>query len=374
MAKSSKLKRVQDKVQKAIGETNKRIESLGRETGGLYDALKGIQATFDGIRNVPSERILEYERLKNVRLEWRQQAERIESDFKGAAAKSVRSGAAGAGVGVAVAAMGPTAAMGVATTFGVASTGTAISALSGAAATNAALAWLGGGAVALGGGGMAAGEAFLAMAGPVGWTIAGVAVLASGILFLKQRGEKERLERIYELIGERDVKKYKLAVVELDERIKRIKGERRLLRNANADIQTFGTDYEAMTELQQYALGSYVNLMNSSTQLLVNPILGLQPRYTEGDFDRFVAQIYNKQRVERYRKYRKLIVYLANLLYKVYLSEGDRRVLYNSLKNNDKLLREMGVDKGGFGIDIVVAAIDALKRKYRKQFSGYGRR
>ena len=38
--------------------------------------------------------------------------------------------------------------MGVATTFGVASTGTAISALSGAAATNAALAWLGGGALA----------------------------------------------------------------------------------------------------------------------------------------------------------------------------------------------------------------------------------
>ena len=40
--------------------------------------------------------------------------------------------------GVAVVTMGPTVAMGVATTFGVASTGTAISALSGAAATNAA--------------------------------------------------------------------------------------------------------------------------------------------------------------------------------------------------------------------------------------------
>ena len=37
-------------------------------------------------------------------------------------------------LGIAVATMGPTAAMGVATTFGVASTGTAISALSGAAA------------------------------------------------------------------------------------------------------------------------------------------------------------------------------------------------------------------------------------------------
>jgi uncharacterized protein with GYD domain len=42
-----------------------------------------------------------------------------------------------------------------------ASTGTAISALSGAAATNATLAWLGGGAIAAGGGGMAVGAAVL---------------------------------------------------------------------------------------------------------------------------------------------------------------------------------------------------------------------
>lgn len=45
--------------------------------------------------------------------------------------------------------------------YGTASTGTAISALSGAAATNASLAWLGGGSVAAGGGGVAAGTAVL---------------------------------------------------------------------------------------------------------------------------------------------------------------------------------------------------------------------
>lgn len=74
---------------------------------------------------------------------------------------------AGAGVtsGIAVASFAPSAAMWIATTFGTASTGTAISALSGAAATKAALAWLGGGALSSGGGGMAAGSAFLAMAG-----------------------------------------------------------------------------------------------------------------------------------------------------------------------------------------------------------------
>lgn len=89
---------------------------------------------------------------------------------------------AGVVTGSAVATMGAPAAMAVATTFGTASTGTAISTLSGAAATNAAIAWLGGGALATGGGGISAGSAFLALAGPVGWSVAAVAVAGGGIL------------------------------------------------------------------------------------------------------------------------------------------------------------------------------------------------
>jgi hypothetical protein len=57
--------------------------------------------------------------------------------------------------------------------FATASTGTAISSLSGAAATNATLAWLGGGSIAAGGGGMAAGATVLA-----GITYASMGVLA----------------------------------------------------------------------------------------------------------------------------------------------------------------------------------------------------
>ena len=49
----------------------------------------------------------------------------------------------------------------LASTFGTASTGAAIVGLSGAAATNATLAWFGGGAVAAGGGGIAAGTAVI---------------------------------------------------------------------------------------------------------------------------------------------------------------------------------------------------------------------
>lgn len=67
----------------------------------------------------------------------------------------------GAAAGTAEAIGGQVATMSIATTFGTASTGTAISTLSRAAATNAATAWLGGGALAAGGGGMAAGATVL---------------------------------------------------------------------------------------------------------------------------------------------------------------------------------------------------------------------
>lgn len=74
-------------------------------------------------------------------------------------------------------------AVSLATSIGVASTGTAISGLSGAAATNATLAWLGGGSLAAGGGGMALGSIILG-----GLTIG--PALAVGGFMLASEGEK----------------------------------------------------------------------------------------------------------------------------------------------------------------------------------------
>ena len=72
----------------------------------------------------------------------------------------------------------------VASTIGAAaSTGTAIGTLSGVAATNAAMAWLGGGAVAAGGGGMATGSAILATVSTGGMVIAvaGVGIITKQV-------------------------------------------------------------------------------------------------------------------------------------------------------------------------------------------------
>ena len=79
------------------------------------------------------------------------------------------------------------AATNIAKTIGIASTGTAIKALSGAAARNAMLAWFGGGALSAGGGGMALGSIILG-----GITI-GPTVLMAGLM-LKKQGEKAMTE------------------------------------------------------------------------------------------------------------------------------------------------------------------------------------
>ncbi len=80
--------------------------------------------------------------------------------------------------------------LGLAFAFGTASTGTPIACLAGVAAENAALAWLGGGALSAGGGGMALGSAVL------GGATVGPAVLIFGISLAKE-GEK-RLTQAHE--------------------------------------------------------------------------------------------------------------------------------------------------------------------------------
>lgn len=362
--KLSKLEIVQQKAEFTVKKTNKKIEELGQHTNGLYTSLSSIQSLFDRIRNVPEEDKFKYEKLKAIRLNWKQQAENIALEYKKAEAKAAGQGAAGVGAGVAVAALGPAAAMGIATTFGVASTGTAISVLSGAAATNAALAWIGGGALAAGGGGMAAGGAFLALAGPVGWTIAGISVVASGLMFFKTNGDKERLENIFTLISKRDIKSYELAIVELSERIERIKTEGSKLAEAIIKIKSFGMKYNQMSEAQQYELGVYVNLMEASTMLLVNPIMGLKPKYTEEYFEKLCAS-----ESDLYRRYfmnhKTMVISLCNLLYKIDLDEKDKKLLVKSLRKNKGFLESIEISKKEFDVDDLLFVERALKHKYK---------
>lgn len=364
MGKKSKLKKEAETVKSLVKETNAKIEELGSHDRDLYQALVQIQEQFDKIRNVPSDKQLEYQTIKKVSMTWKQHVDRIESDYEIAKKTDIGGGAAGASLGIGVAAFGPTAAMGIATTYGVASTGTLISSLSGAAATNAALAWLGGGALSAGGGGMVAGEALLGLAGPVGWAIAGISIISSIVLFWKAKSQRNRLTDIFLLISHRDQNSYKQAIVELNERIKRIKNETFKLQEAINSIKKFGTDYNLMSESQQYILGSFVNLMNASTQLLVSPILGLQPKYTKRDLDSFIKNRIVDVVTDYSSKRKDLIVYLCNLLYKITTDEHDRKLLSKSFRGNKNFRKEMKLEKSDINLDLFNTVNNALNYLY----------
>ena len=101
--------------------------------------------------------------------------------------------AGGAGGAAAGAAVGSAAAYGTfvaVASFGTASTGAAISGLSGVAATNAALAWLGGGTLAAGGAGVVGGTMALAtiVAAPA------VILFAGGLWLMTKRNRKQQQE------------------------------------------------------------------------------------------------------------------------------------------------------------------------------------
>jgi hypothetical protein len=358
----TELEKSIDRVESLVMQTNAKIKELGVYANELNIVLSIIQKQFDKIRNVPSDTKRKYEISKKVRLDWKQQVEKIENDYKSAAQVNVGTGAAGTVAGVGLAALGPTAAMSIATTFGVASTGTAISSLSGAAATNAALAWLGGGALAAGGSGIAGGTALLSLAGPIGWSIAAIAIVSSGIMYWRAKSDKTRLENIFLNIAKRDQKKYELAIVEFEERFLRIKEEKDKLISAIVEIGSFGLDYQSMNEQQQYALGTYVNLMFASTQLLVNPIIGLQPNFSEHDFDELMTEIGHEELI---RDKKDIIIYLANLLYKVETDCKDRELFAKSLKKNEDFLNEMNLDKKDIDLNLINLVNEALSFLYK---------
>lgn len=243
--------------------------ALDTNTQRLYEVRKdAIQVIMDvehhinQLANTPKEFMTDLGQIKYALHTF----ENKETEIKNAeleariAANGASGGATVGALAVAVATMGPTATMGIATTFGVASTGTAISSLSGAAATNATLAWIGGGTLAAGGGGMSAGAAFLALAGPVGWTIAGVAGVAavgSG-LFASHKNKEVADKLIAELENlEKIVHKFNNMNQEVQALTEKTKVQISGVSRANWDVK--GTDYATFTLEEKQQAGFLVN-------------------------------------------------------------------------------------------------------------------
>ena len=262
----------------AVNRYEKVATDLGENTTSLYkkrqEALKLVKLVekrINQIANTPKNFNVS---LQKIEIEMKgfkskqQEIEKAEIEAK-AAAGGAGTAATLSALGVAVATMGPTAAMGIATTFGVASTGTAISALSGAAASNAALAWLGGGALAAGGGGMSAGSAFLGLAGPVGWTIAGI-MLAGSVgsgLYASRKNKQTANELLVERENiEKIIRKFSRMNHEVKALFKTTKNQ--ISGVTETYIALNGSDYNQFSKEEKLQAGLLVNSTLTLAQLI----------------------------------------------------------------------------------------------------------
>jgi hypothetical protein len=167
---------------KSLGELRERIYSgTAFEFSQLYSAIGRVDLT--PLKNSRTD--LEYRQLSNELISMR--------DVSVKAKELVVAG----GVGVLGGGIAVCGAWGLAGLVGTASTGTAVGTLSGAVATNATLAWLGGGALSAGGAGVTGGMVVLG-----GVALAPMAIVA---MFFGSNKGKQKLDAAIEHDAEVDV-------------------------------------------------------------------------------------------------------------------------------------------------------------------------
>ena len=182
---SIKTREDADKLRDEINSTNNAIRDDLNETLTEFGKLRieSLQKTVKVFLNYLSQlkqrsKGKEYEFLSDIDFKLPELKELKQIDMSVSEAGQVL--AIGGGF-AALALIGtPALVFNAVTAIGTASTGAAISGLSGAAASNAILAWLGGGAIASGGGGVAAGT--IVMGAITSLAVVGVAVIAIGTL------------------------------------------------------------------------------------------------------------------------------------------------------------------------------------------------
>ena len=187
---SSKAKKINSIANEDVRRETEKLEIQRERVSNSFEQLGKIKLnilstdvtdfinTFEQIKNVDFENSIGLEELKNLHID--------KSDFQelkklGNFAIEVAGGATAGAIGGALTALG---AYSAASAFATASTGTAIATLSGAAATNATLAFFGGGSLAAGGLGMAGGMMVL------GGLVAGPALMVMGLIVGAKNEEK----------------------------------------------------------------------------------------------------------------------------------------------------------------------------------------
>ena len=260
--------RARKKYNDTVSELNKTCADLYDSRTKSKECIAKVEELVNSIANTPREFKKTFEMVHVAVKKFNETENYARESLKNAREAGVNV-AAGVGTGATVASLAPSAMMWVATTFGTASTGTAIAELSGAVATKAALAWLGGGALSAGGAGVVGGQALLAMAGPIGWGIAGAtaAVSASALGIKNKQLADTVIEEAREITMAGAKLKDTVAVVN------NLKMETNLLLNQLSKqyedyYHLWGADYTAIPSENQIGLGAMVNNTRSLGELL----------------------------------------------------------------------------------------------------------
>jgi hypothetical protein len=166
-----------------VAETNQKVAHFGKEMIAAFSAVKKTQAMLRpvqamDVRSVFSDRPW-------AALATNAENPKLERLMDGYSAVVPALGGTGAGTALAVGSWSLVA------MAGTASTGTAISTISGIAATNATLAWFGGGALAAGGAGMAGGT----------WVLAAIVIVPTVLIcawyaYSKAQKFRDEIERV----------------------------------------------------------------------------------------------------------------------------------------------------------------------------------
>jgi hypothetical protein len=218
----------------------RRLEALHNTVGVFLDYLERINQR---------AKAKEYEFLTEIDIKPEEIAEMKQIDMKASeAAKVLAVGGGFAAIGLAGT---PALVTSMVTAFATASTGTAISSLSGAAASNAVLAWLGGGAVAAGGGGMAVGAtvmAALTATATAGLAVIAVGTLASAFYSRKYTEATKHLAEVQEWVAQTEASWTVMAGI-----------KQRVL-----ELQGLTTDLETRTIAQLHKLDPYIDHFNNT--------------------------------------------------------------------------------------------------------------
>ena len=264
-------------------ELNDRIEEFGAlRLQALGDTLGRFLIILEKLKQRNKEK--EYELLDGLGIDTKT------LDAMGAldmtVSESLKVTATTGALGVAAVLGTPALVTGAVTAFATASTGTAISTLSGAAASNAVLAWLGGGSIAAGGGGMAAGSVVLV--GITAGATAGVALLSAGLLTSTHYARKLTDAKTYQkdvALGVANLENAWLTMDAVGDRVDELSDvteELRIRTVAKLDqLEALVPTFDAKNQEDATVFNQVGRLVKTMVELAQVPLLGDQGELTE---------------------------------------------------------------------------------------------